>query len=161
MVIVISPTAVAITRNGNEDLYRTRLPTGPLNGDCGSIWRSEFNSLQNQKEAHIDTDNVATLSRKTSCSRDKLLSPLSVRLRAAAERKTHDFEIKRNVSTGQPLQPVNLPGEPVIDWLKQCPTIKVDVEFSIAGNEANDKITQISKPYLESPYRPGPCRSSW
>lgn len=102
------------------------------------------------------------------------------------------FEIKHNTSTGQPLQPVTLPGEPVIDWghtqwvsnvllwtatikpgmtrsdllrvftregglstrthqtfvLKQCPTIKVDVEFSISGNEAEDKITQISKPYL-------------
>jgi hypothetical protein len=34
--------------------------------------------------------------------------------------------------------------------LKQCPIIKVDVEFSIAGNEANDKITQISKPYLDA-----------
>lgn len=33
--------------------------------------------------------------------------------------------------------------------LKQCPTIKVDVEFSISGNEGDDKITQISKPYLE------------
>lgn len=33
--------------------------------------------------------------------------------------------------------------------LKQCPTIKVDVEFSISGNEAEDKITQISKPYLD------------
>ena len=32
--------------------------------------------------------------------------------------------------------------------LKQCPTIKVDVEFSISGSEAEDKITQISKPYL-------------
>jgi hypothetical protein len=34
--------------------------------------------------------------------------------------------------------------------LKQCPIIKVDVEFSISGNEAEDRITQISKPYLES-----------
>ncbi len=34
--------------------------------------------------------------------------------------------------------------------LRQCPIIKVDVEFSIAGNEANDKITQISKPYLDA-----------
>lgn len=102
------------------------------------------------------------------------------------------FEIKHNTSTGLPLEPVTLPGEPVIDWghtqwvsnvllwtatikpgmtrsdllrvftreggistrthqtfvLKQCPTIKVDVEFSISGNEAGDKITQISKPYL-------------
>src|SRR6266550_2871023 len=33
--------------------------------------------------------------------------------------------------------------------LKQCPTIKVDVEFSISGNEAEDKITQISRPYLD------------
>jgi hypothetical protein len=32
--------------------------------------------------------------------------------------------------------------------LKQCPTIKVDVEFSISGNEPEDKIKQISKPYL-------------
>lgn len=104
------------------------------------------------------------------------------------------FEIKHNASTGQPLQPVTLPGEPVIDWghtqwvsnvllltitikpgmtrsdllrvftsegglstrthrtyvLRQCPIIKVDVEFSIAGNDANDKITQISKPYLDA-----------
>lgn len=103
------------------------------------------------------------------------------------------FEIKHNTSTGRPLQPVTLPGEPVIDWghtewvsnvlawvatikpgmtrsdllrvfttegglstrtsrtyvLKQCPTIKVDVEFSISGNEPDDKITQISKPYLD------------
>lgn len=103
------------------------------------------------------------------------------------------FEIKHNTSTGRPLQPVTLPGEPVIDWghsqwlssvlawianikpgmtrsdllrvfttegglstrthrtyvLKQCRTIKVDVEFSISGNEAEDKITQISKPYLD------------
>jgi hypothetical protein len=103
------------------------------------------------------------------------------------------FEIKHNTSTGWPLEPVALPGEPVIDWghtqwvgnvlawiatikpgmtrsdllrvfttegglstrtrrtyvLKQCPTIKVDVEFSISGNEAEDKITQISKPYLD------------
>jgi hypothetical protein len=103
------------------------------------------------------------------------------------------FEIKHNTSTGQPLQPVTLPGESVIDWehsqwvssvlawiatikpgmtrtdllrvfttegglftrthrtfvLKPCRTIKVDVEFSISGNEANDKITQISKPYLD------------
>jgi len=33
--------------------------------------------------------------------------------------------------------------------LKQCRTIKVDVEYSISGNEAEDKITQISKPYLD------------
>jgi hypothetical protein len=33
--------------------------------------------------------------------------------------------------------------------LKPCPTIKVDVEFSISGNEAEDKITQISRPYLD------------
>ena len=103
------------------------------------------------------------------------------------------FEIKHNTSTGQPLELVTLPGEPVIDWghsqwvnnvlvwiatikpgmtrsdllrvfttegglstrthrtymLKQCPTIKVDVEFSISRNEADDKITQISKPYLD------------
>ena len=103
------------------------------------------------------------------------------------------FEIKHNTSTGQPLQPVTLPGEPVIDWghtqwvanvlawistikpgmtrsdllrvfttegglssrtretyvLKQCPIIKVDVEFSISGKEAEDKITQISRPYLD------------
>jgi hypothetical protein len=103
------------------------------------------------------------------------------------------FEIKHNTSTGRPLQPVTLPGEPVIDWehsqwvssvlawiatikpgmtrsdllrvfttegglstrthrtyvLKQCRIIKVDVEFSISGNEAEDKITQISKPYLD------------
>ena len=103
------------------------------------------------------------------------------------------FEIKHNASTGQPLQPVTLPGEPVIDWehtqwvssvlawiatikpgmtrsdllrvfttegglstrthrtyvLKQCQTIKVDVEFSISANEAEDKITHISKPYLD------------
>src|SRR5436309_11367466 len=103
------------------------------------------------------------------------------------------FEIKHNSSTGWPLEPVTLPGEPVIDWghtqwvgnvlawiatikpgmtrsdllrvfttegglstrthrtyvLKQCPTIKVDVEFSISGNEAEDKITQISRPYLD------------
>jgi hypothetical protein len=26
--------------------------------------------------------------------------------------------------------------------LKQCPILRVDVEFSIAGNEANDKITE-------------------
>jgi hypothetical protein len=103
------------------------------------------------------------------------------------------FEIKHNSSTGQPLQPVTLPGEPVIDWghtqwvsnvlllittikpgmtrsdllrvftteggvstrthrtyvLKRCPTIKVDFEFSISGSEADDKIAQISKPYLD------------
>ena len=103
------------------------------------------------------------------------------------------FEIKHNTSTGRPLEPVTLPGEPVIDWghtqwvgnvlawiatikpgmtrsdllrvfttegglstrthrtymLKQCPTIKVDAEFSISGNEAEDKITQISRPYLD------------
>jgi len=103
------------------------------------------------------------------------------------------FEIKHNTSTGRPLEPVTLPGEPVIDWghtqwvgnvlawiatikpgmtrsdllrvftteggwstrthrtyvLKQCPTIKVDVDFSISENEAEDKITQISKPYLD------------
>jgi hypothetical protein len=33
--------------------------------------------------------------------------------------------------------------------LKQCPTIKGDVEFSISGNEAEDKLTQISKPHLD------------
>ena len=103
------------------------------------------------------------------------------------------FEIKHNTCTGRPLEPVTLPGEPVIDWghtqwvgnvlawiatikpgmtrsdllrvfttegglstrthrtyvLKPCPTIKVDVEFSISGNEAEDKITQISRPYLD------------
>ncbi len=103
------------------------------------------------------------------------------------------FEIKHNTSTGRRLEPVTLPGEPVIDWghtqwvgnvlawiatikpgmtrsdllrvfttegglstrthrtyvLKQCPIIKVDVDFSISGNEAADKITQISKPYLD------------
>lgn len=102
-------------------------------------------------------------------------------------------EIKYSTSTGRPLEPVTLPGEPVIDWghsqwvgnvlawiatikpgmtrsdllrvfttegglstrthrtyvLKQCRTIKVDVEFSISGNEEEDKITQISKPYLD------------
>lgn len=103
------------------------------------------------------------------------------------------FEIKHNTSTGRPLQPVTLPGEPVIDWehsqwvssvlawiatikpgmtrsdllrvfttegglstrthrtyvLKSCRAIKVDVEFSISGNEAEDRIAQISKPYLD------------
>ena len=103
------------------------------------------------------------------------------------------FEIRHNTSTGRPLEPVSLPGEPVIDWghtqwvgnvlawiatikpgmtrsdllrvfttegglstrthrtyvLKQCPTIKIDVEFSISGNEAEDKIAQISRPYLD------------
>ena len=33
--------------------------------------------------------------------------------------------------------------------LNQCRAIKVDVEFSISANEAEDKITQISKPYLD------------
>ena len=33
--------------------------------------------------------------------------------------------------------------------LKQCPIIKVDVVFSDSGNEAEDKITKISKPYLD------------
>src|SRR5262249_45938197 len=33
--------------------------------------------------------------------------------------------------------------------LKQCRTIKVDVEFAISGNEDEDKITQISKPYID------------
>jgi len=33
--------------------------------------------------------------------------------------------------------------------LRPCQTIKVDVQFSISGNEAEDKITQISKPYLD------------
>ena len=104
------------------------------------------------------------------------------------------FEITHNTSTGQPLEPVDFPGQPVIDWertewlgnvlawianikpgmtrsdllrvftmegglstrtrrtfvLKQCPIIKVDVEFSISANEPEDKIIQISKPYLES-----------
>jgi hypothetical protein len=104
------------------------------------------------------------------------------------------FEITHNTSTGRPLEPVALPGEPVIDWertewlgnvlawianikpgmtrsdllrvftmegglstrthrtyvLRQCPIIKVDVEFAISGRDAEDKITQISKPYLES-----------
>jgi hypothetical protein len=32
--------------------------------------------------------------------------------------------------------------------LTHCPIIKVDVEFSISAREAEDKITQISKPYL-------------
>jgi hypothetical protein len=103
------------------------------------------------------------------------------------------FEIKHNTSTGQPLQPVTLQGEPVIDWghtewvgnvlawistikpgmnrrdllrvfttegglstrtrrtyvLKQCPVIKVDVEFSVSKNEAEDTINQISRPYLD------------
>ncbi len=103
------------------------------------------------------------------------------------------IEIKYSSSTGRPLEPLTLPGEPVIDWehslwvssvlawiatikpgmtrsdllrvftmegglstrthrtyvLKQCRTIKVDVEFSISGNEAEDKITQMSKPYLD------------
>ena len=103
------------------------------------------------------------------------------------------FEINHNTSTGRPLQPLTLPGEPIIDWrqtqwvsnvllliitikpgmtrsdllrifttegglstrtrrtfvLKQCPTIKVDVEFSISPTEADDKIAQISKPYLD------------
>jgi len=112
------------------------------------------------------------------------------------------FEIKHNTSTGRPLEPVTLPGEPVIDWshtqwvgnvlawiatikpgmtrsdllrvfttegglstrthrtyvLKQCPTIKVDVEFSISGNEAEDKITQISRPLFRlRPFRLDPC----
>ena len=103
------------------------------------------------------------------------------------------IEIEYSTSTGKPLKPVTLPGEPVIDWehaqwlgnvfawiatikrgmtrsdllrvfttegglstrthrtyvLKQCRIIKVDVEFSISENEAEDKITQISKPYLD------------
>jgi hypothetical protein len=33
--------------------------------------------------------------------------------------------------------------------LKQCPAIKINGEFSFSGNEAEDKITQISKPYLD------------
>jgi hypothetical protein len=33
--------------------------------------------------------------------------------------------------------------------LKQCPMIKVDVEFKVSGKEAEDKITGISRPYLE------------
>ena len=33
--------------------------------------------------------------------------------------------------------------------LKQCRIIEVDVEFSISGSEAEDKIRQISKPYLD------------
>ncbi|HEX2666527.1 MAG TPA: hypothetical protein VHM93_27110 [Candidatus Acidoferrum sp.] len=33
--------------------------------------------------------------------------------------------------------------------LKQCRIIKVDVEFSISASESEDKIRQISKPYLE------------
>jgi len=103
------------------------------------------------------------------------------------------FEIKHNTSTGQPLQPVTLPGEPAIDWghmewagnvlawiktirpgltrsdllhmfttegglstrtrrtyvLKRCPVIKVDVEFSVSRNEAEDTMNQISRPYLD------------
>ena len=103
------------------------------------------------------------------------------------------FEIKHNTSTGQPMRPVALPGEPVIDWghtqwvsnvlllistikpgmtrtdllrlfttegglsslthetfvLRQCPTIQVDVEFSASSTEADDKITKVSKPYLD------------
>jgi hypothetical protein len=33
--------------------------------------------------------------------------------------------------------------------LKQCPTIKVDVQFSISEKESNDKIIKISQPYLD------------
>jgi len=33
--------------------------------------------------------------------------------------------------------------------LKQCPMIKVDVDFAAGDNEAEDKIIQISKPYLD------------
>jgi hypothetical protein len=33
--------------------------------------------------------------------------------------------------------------------LKQCPLIKVDVQFTVSLTEANDKIAQISKPYLD------------
>ena len=32
--------------------------------------------------------------------------------------------------------------------LKQCPVIKVDVEFSVSGDQPKDKITKISRPYL-------------
>jgi len=103
------------------------------------------------------------------------------------------YEIKHNTSTGQPLQQVTLPGQPVIDlgqttWLsnvllltltikpgmtrsellrvftteggistrtqrtfvlKQCPLIKVDVLFTVSATEADDRIAQISKPYLD------------
>ncbi len=32
--------------------------------------------------------------------------------------------------------------------LKQCPVIKVDVEFSVSGDQTKDKIAKISRPYL-------------
>jgi hypothetical protein len=112
---------------------------------------------------------------------------------AGEDRRFHRGAPRLRQSTGQPLQPVTLPGEPVIDWehsqwvssvlawiatikpgmtrsdllrvfttegglsarthrtyvLKQCRTVKVDVDFSISENEAEDKIAQISKPYLD------------
>jgi hypothetical protein len=33
--------------------------------------------------------------------------------------------------------------------LKQCPLIKVDVQFAKSGKEADDKITAISRPYID------------
>jgi hypothetical protein len=110
------------------------------------------------------------------------------------------FEIRHNTNTGQPLESVILPGNPVVDWdhtqwvssvlawtvdikpgktrrdllrvftteggvstrmhqtyvLKQCPYIKVDVELAAVSKEQDpltempdDKITKISRPYLD------------
>jgi hypothetical protein len=33
--------------------------------------------------------------------------------------------------------------------LKHCPTIEIDVEFSVSRNEADDTIRQISRPFLD------------
>ncbi len=37
---------------------------------------------------------------------------------------------------------------------KGCPVIKVDVTFTVndTGDQLNDRIKSISKPYLESPF---------
>ena len=53
------------TRNGNEDLYRTRLPSGPYNPDWESTSPQKSNPAQTQAKARVDTGYVAVPAGKT------------------------------------------------------------------------------------------------
>jgi hypothetical protein len=57
---------VTTTRNGNEDLYRTRLPASPFNPDWEGTSPPKSNPGQTQTKTRNDTDYVAAVSGKTS-----------------------------------------------------------------------------------------------
>jgi hypothetical protein len=63
---------VAATRNRNEDLYRTRLPSGPRYPHRERTLGPQSHPAQDQTKARVDSDCIAVLSQNLRTARRRL-----------------------------------------------------------------------------------------